>query len=80
MFQKIGEPIEYRYAESTKQQHEFEELNRYLMMLHKALKQWRRGEEKYNHIEKVDMEKVKIMLTIRIRTEIIVQNLALKLY
>ena len=79
MFQKIGDPVANRCAESASRPSAFEELGRSLMMVRKALELYTQGDEKYNHIEKADMEKVKIMLIICIRTQNM-QHLALKLH
>ena len=77
MFQKIGDPVANRCAESVSRPSAFEELGHSLMMVRKALELYSQGDEKYNHIEKEDMKEVQIMSLIRTRTQNMVQNLAL---
>lgn len=47
-----------RYVESTTRPAAFEELGHAIVHVRKVLEQYSQGDEKYNHIEKADMEKV----------------------
>lgn len=54
----FGEPLKKRYKESQERPQAFEELGRSLQLIKKAVNQYGQNDEKYNHLEKADIEKV----------------------
>ncbi|KAJ1530561.1 hypothetical protein ONE63_005447 [Megalurothrips usitatus] len=55
---KLGEPIKERRLEHELRPSAVEELRSALQLTRKALEQWRAGEEKYNHLQEEDMQRV----------------------
>lgn len=53
-----GEPLKKRYKESVDRPQAFEELGRSLMLIKKAIIQYSENDEKYNHLEKSEVDKV----------------------
>ncbi len=56
--QAFGEPLRRRYKESQERPHALEQLGRSLMLVKKALSSYFAGEEKYNHLEKSEVERI----------------------
>ncbi|XP_064636424.1 heat shock 70 kDa protein 4-like [Lineus longissimus] len=55
---KYGTPVVNRYVESQGRKYAFEECGRALMVIQKALDAYHAKDEKYDHIEAAEMEKV----------------------
>ncbi len=54
----MGEPCRKRYKESQDRPSAFEDLGRSLQLIKKALNQYYQNDEKYNHLDKADIERV----------------------
>lgn len=54
----MGEPLRKRYKESLDRPSALEELGKSLQLIKKALHLYHQNDEKYNHIEKNDIDKV----------------------
>ena len=59
VLQKIGDPITKRYQESFTRVKAFEELGSSLQLVRKFLDLCEKKDEKYDHLEKEDLDKVK---------------------
>ena len=53
-----GEPLKKRYKESIERPAAFEELGRSLQLIKKAVLQYSENDEKYNHLEQTEIDKV----------------------
>lgn len=53
-----GEPLKKRYKESVDRPQAFEDLGKSLQLLKKAVLQYSENDEKYNHLEQSDIDKV----------------------
>lgn len=53
-----GEPLKKRFKESIERPAAFEELGRSLQLIKKAVLQYSENDEKYNHLEQADIDKV----------------------
>jgi molecular chaperone DnaK (HSP70) len=54
----IGEPLKTRYKESIDRPQAFEDLGKSLQLIKKAVLQYAENDEKYNHLEQADIDKV----------------------
>jgi molecular chaperone DnaK (HSP70) len=54
----LGEPLKKRYRESADRPFAFEEFGRSLQLIKKAINLFLQGDEKYNHLDKVDVERI----------------------
>jgi len=54
----VGEPLKKRFREFQERPQAFEELGKSLQLIKKAIHLYSQGDEKYNHLEKSDIEKV----------------------
>lgn len=54
----VGEPLKRRYKECEDRPSAFEDLGRSLQLIKKALHQFAEKEEKYNHLEQADVDRV----------------------
>ena len=55
----MGDPVVTRYIEASSRPAAFEELGHAIVHLRKVLDMYHKGDEKYNHLEKADIEKVR---------------------
>lgn len=53
-----GEPLKKRYRESVDRPQAFEELGKALQLIKKAVDQYQQNDEKYNHLEQFEVDKV----------------------
>ena len=54
----MGEPLKKRFREFQERPQAFEELGKSLQLIKKAVNLYAQGDDKYNHLEKSDIEKV----------------------
>lgn len=53
----MGEPLRKRYKESQERPHFLEEFGRSLQLIKKAIDLYHKNDERYNHLEKTDIDK-----------------------
>jgi len=54
----MGEPLKKRFKESQDRPFAFEELGRSLQLIKKAINLYLQNDEKYNHLDKADVERI----------------------
>lgn len=54
----LGDPIRHRYKERESRAYLFEEFGKAIQQINKVLDAYKNGDEKYNHIDKADIDKV----------------------
>jgi len=54
----VGEPLKRRYKEAEERPAAFEEMGRSLQLIKKALHQFAEKDEKYNHLDQADVDRV----------------------
>jgi len=60
---QIGQPVADRFRESQEWPAARDEMGSAIQQIRKFLELWKSGDEKYNHIEKADIEKMEKLLT-----------------
>lgn len=63
----MGEPLKKRFKESQDRPFAFEELGRSLQLIKKALNLYYQNDEKYNHLDKTDVERIAKLVEDKLR-------------
>ena len=58
IWQNFGEPVRKRYKESVDRPQALDDLARSLVLIKKALDAYAKNDERYNHLDKADIERV----------------------
>jgi hypothetical protein len=63
----MGEPLKKRFKESQDRPFAFEELGRSLQLIKKALNLYYQNDEKYNHLDKTDVDRIAKLVEDKLR-------------